>query len=467
MKIFMKRAAALALAASFIMSQAVTVTAASGDEGVVQIASKSADDYADINGNNILSKAKGEYVPMFNSATTLNTKYNQYWHDYVAAVAGASNADSNATAIKHMYDGQTYGDSAGSEIYTSFGGDIYKVVFGGDDGRSVTYTRSNGNIISHRYKYEKDVVATGNGISVNGFLFKTMDDIPDEYKYLFITHDTPGTTYHVEFRYAATEEEVLKLSEGRYKNWLASGISVNALSEVDDITIRKAIAQVVCDTLGETEETKKQREDLTGIWDYNFSNAEQGTSTLDNAKKFFKNTKDGSGIEYRDAFGDGHYDEVAKYKYFVYDATPDDPVKTGVYLRYYPGKGMSVSSYTISSGEGGSLIASLQSLGENDTSYTFRKTLAPGKVTIKKAKAKGKKINVSWGAVANADRYQIVVATDKKFKKITVDKTTAKTSISIKVKKKKTYFVKVRAYVEDALGENTCGAYSAVKKVKA
>lgn len=468
MKKSMKRITTVLLTASLVVAQSAAATAAARstvDEGRVRIASTSAGDFTDINGTNILNKIRGEYVPMFNSATTYNAKYSAYWHDYLAAVGGASKAAENETNIKHMYDGQTYGASAGSSYYTSFGGDIYKTVFGGDDGRSVTYTRSNGSTIFHKYKYEKDAVATG-ARNIDGFLFKSMDDMSDEYKYLFVTRDTPATTYHVEFRYAATEEDALKLSDGTCKNWMAAGISVNALNEADDITVRKAIAQIIMDTLPETDETKKQREDLTGVWDYNFTNAEQGVSSLDNARKFFKNLKNGTGKEFRDAFGSGKYDETTDYRFYVYDADPNDANKTGVYLKYAPGKGISISSYTIAPGDGGSMVVSFQTLGENDSSYTFRKTLAPGKVTIKKVKAKGKKISISWGAVSNADRYQIIVSQKKNLTKPVANKTTGKTSITIKVKKKKTYFVAVRGYVTDALGEITCGKYSAVKKVK-
>ena len=468
MKRLLRKAAASLLAASLMMSQVVTVSATSADVkgDIIRVASKTADDFNTLNGTNILEKAKGEYLPMFDSSTTFNTKYNTYWHDFAAAVGGASKADENQTNLKYMYGGQTYGANAGSQFYCGFGEDVVKVTIGGDEGRLFTYYRSNGTSISHRYKYDKDAIATGNGLSINGFLFKSMDDIPDNYKYLFITRDTPATTYHIEFRYASSEDDVLKLSDGPCKNWLASGISANALSESDDATIKKAIAKVIIDSLSDTSETKKQREDLTGVWDYNFTNAEQGVSSLDNAKKFFKNVKDGSGIEYRDAFGNGNYDEKTSYRFYVYDATPGDATKSGTYLRYIPGKGVVISTYTINSGDGGSLVASFQTVGENDSSYTFRKTLAPGKKTNKKVKAKGKKISVSWKAVANADRYQIVVSTGKSFSKLAAEKTTAKTKISIKVKKKQTYYIKVRGYVTDALGLITCGKYSKVKKIK-
>lgn len=97
------------------------------------------------------------------------------------------------------------------------------------------------------------------------------------------------------------------------------------------------------------------------------------------------------------------------------------------------------------------------------------KVTAPKKVTLSKAtNVKGKKVKVTWKKVSGAAGYQIVIATNKKFtsgkKTITVKsgKITSKT-IS-KLKKKKTYYVKVRAY-KTSKGNKVWGNYSNVKKV--
>lgn len=99
-----------------------------------------------------------------------------------------------------------------------------------------------------------------------------------------------------------------------------------------------------------------------------------------------------------------------------------------------------------------------------------KKVTAPKKVTVSKvSNVKGKKLKVKWKKVSGANGYQIVIATNKKFtsgkKTVTVKngKTTSKT-IS-KLKKKKTYYVKVRAY-KNANGQKVWGSYSSVKKVK-
>lgn len=88
------------------------------------------------------------------------------------------------------------------------------------------------------------------------------------------------------------------------------------------------------------------------------------------------------------------------------------------------------------------------------TNYSL--VAAPGKVTLGKVKAaKKKKVKVSWKKTANAAGYEVMVGK--------VKKTTTKTSITVKAKKKGKQAVKVRAY---SVGKKVYGAWSKTKKVK-
>ncbi len=94
------------------------------------------------------------------------------------------------------------------------------------------------------------------------------------------------------------------------------------------------------------------------------------------------------------------------------------------------------------------------------------KVTAPAKVTLKSVKnKKGKKVIVKWKKVNGADGYQIQYARKKTFKgKKSV--TASKTSYTIKkLKKKKTYYVRVRAYKKNGQ-KKEYGKWSAVKKVR-
>ncbi|MCI9596263.1 MAG: fibronectin type III domain-containing protein [Firmicutes bacterium] len=96
-------------------------------------------------------------------------------------------------------------------------------------------------------------------------------------------------------------------------------------------------------------------------------------------------------------------------------------------------------------------------------------TIKPKKAAGVALTAKRKAIAVSWDKDSKVSGYQILCATNSKFTKgkktVTVKnaKTTKKT-VS-KLKAKKTYYVKVRAY-KTVSGKKVYGAYSAVKKIK-
>ena len=75
------------------------------------------------------------------------------------------------------------------------------------------------------------------------------------------------------------------------------------------------------------------------------------------------------------------------------------------------------------------------------------------------------KVKVIWKKLTNVSGYQIQYVPNKKFKKAK-RKTVKSTSAMIKkLKKKKTYFVRVRAY-KLVDGKKVYGKWSAVKKVK-
>lgn len=73
---------------------------------------------------------------------------------------------------------------------------------------------------------------------------------------------------------------------------------------------------------------------------------------------------------------------------------------------------------------------------------------------------------VQINKIKNVNGYQIVYANNKNFKKASTVMT-IKTNFTIKkLKKKKTYYIKVRAYKKTASGKKTFGAYSKVMKIK-
>ena len=91
---------------------------------------------------------------------------------------------------------------------------------------------------------------------------------------------------------------------------------------------------------------------------------------------------------------------------------------------------------------------------------------APGKVQKLTAKnSKKKTVTVTWKKVSDATGYQIQYSANKAFKKV-VSKTTTKTKVIVKkLKKKKTYSFRVRAY-KTSDGKKVYGDWCKAKNVK-
>ncbi len=115
-------------------------------------------------------------------------------------------------------------------------------------------------------------------------------------------------------------------------------------------------------------------------------------------------------------------------------------------------------------------VRAVKKLYEASFNGAYSKTLNAktkiGKVSGVKLSSKGKKLTVKWSKAKGAADYQVYYSASKngKYTKLT---TTSKTSYtSKKLKKGKTYYVKVRARSKTSKGKYTSGAFSAVKSVK-
>ncbi|MDO4554859.1 MAG: fibronectin type III domain-containing protein, partial [Lachnospiraceae bacterium] len=123
-------------------------------------------------------------------------------------------------------------------------------------------------------------------------------------------------------------------------------------------------------------------------------------------------------------------------------------------------------------GIGKTVISVKTSTGTTKTTYVVK----PGKIaskSLKLAVKSSRKIKVSWtkraglGATASKAYYQIQYSTSKKFTSSTTKTMTVKGSVvsktTPKLKKNKTYYVRVRGYDRT---NKKAGSWSAVKKIK-
>lgn len=118
-----------------------------------------------------------------------------------------------------------------------------------------------------------------------------------------------------------------------------------------------------------------------------------------------------------------------------------------------------------SNGSTGSTTSTTPGTNANIQSSTPSNSILT-KIILKSVKAGGKgKIVVKWKKSTAAKGYQLQYSTSKKFKSKKT-KTTNKTSLTIKkLKKKKTYYIRVRAY-KTVNGKKSYGKWSSVKKIK-
>lgn len=108
----------------------------------------------------------------------------------------------------------------------------------------------------------------------------------------------------------------------------------------------------------------------------------------------------------------------------------------------------------------------IKGIGNYSGTKTVTFKIVPKKVTSLKATSKKKKTaTITWKKATGASGYQVVYSTKKK-SGYKVVKTTSKTSVTInKLKSKRTYYIKIRAY-KVISGKKVYGAYCSPKSIK-
>lgn len=89
-----------------------------------------------------------------------------------------------------------------------------------------------------------------------------------------------------------------------------------------------------------------------------------------------------------------------------------------------------------------------------------------GKSSIKKIKAGKGRLTLKWKKISKAAGYQIRIATNKKFTKGKKTYYSSRTSGYVRLKRKKTYYVRIRAYAYNENSNIVYGKYSSIKKKK-
>jgi len=171
-----------------------------------------------------------ELFPVLNSED-----YDDYWLEKVASMVGEENAEAYTEALKSACAGTIYGaeavaafsdlESAQFDCYFINGVDEITV-----SDNNISGTLNGETVFSHTYSYQE-----GNAMSgiMDVRVYKADDENAGKFTYFLFCPDTPGTTYHIEFRYGSDLDALLELMDGDYAFWIAAGIPIN--SEPDDV----------------------------------------------------------------------------------------------------------------------------------------------------------------------------------------------------------------------------------------
>ena len=166
----------------------------------------------------LLEAVRGTYVPLF--PMIVKEEYHQKWYDPCAAVLGEETAPAMVEALQSACNGTLYGQDAidafgdgsnGAQFDCLFISGVSTITF---NGNVISGADENGKpVFSHEYAWAGKLSLAG---MMEGVLFETADEDAGEFKYFYLMPDTPATTYHLEFRYGSSVEDLAKYNEGPY-----------------------------------------------------------------------------------------------------------------------------------------------------------------------------------------------------------------------------------------------------------
>ena len=188
----------------------------------------------------------GTFVELFTENGFCASKYDDYWVECCAKYTGNSySGKATYEMLKTSCTGTIYGAEAqekygdgtngfpnGYQFNCGFIGGVSKFVI---DGKKITGLDANSQtVFSHEY--------TQTGEKDGCYYLKSDDGNEDQFKYFFFMGDTPGTTYHLEFRYGNDSASFPEFFKGQYAYWLAA-----AMLENETEANRKACIKLFCD----------------------------------------------------------------------------------------------------------------------------------------------------------------------------------------------------------------------------
>lgn len=206
----------------------------------------------------LLAQLQGSYVELFPEMCL--EKYMPVWSEVLLPYcSSAEELGQYYQMFTVRFMGTQYGDEAAETFADDPESAVFNCFFLHDiarftiEGNTISGTAADGGErFRHSYHYVQDLPVTYFGMELPAALhvYESDDAQADEFRYFAFSDDTPGETYHLEFRYGAALENLGNYTEGDYAYWLASAIA----ADYDDETMSDCIRLFVTENLGEAEE---------------------------------------------------------------------------------------------------------------------------------------------------------------------------------------------------------------------
>lgn len=195
-----------------------------------------------------LTQITGTYVELFPEMA--REEYRDDWITAVTPLVGEENAEAAVDMMLGMCTAEIYGNEA-TALYAQnpesmrfncfFLGGVKQFVV---EGNTISGTDAQGNeVFSHAYiPMDAD--------RESDFLFYQSEDADaGQFTYFAFSPDTMATTWHLEFRYSESLEDLYSWYEGNYAYWNAAGIA----ADYTDAEMCSAIELFATENLAEAE----------------------------------------------------------------------------------------------------------------------------------------------------------------------------------------------------------------------
>lgn len=205
-----------------------------------------------------LASLEGSYVELF--PVMADEANDGIWQEAIGAYTDDEDTyNMYYSMFTDMFMSDLYGEEAveaygdGSEGYAFncfFQYDVTEFTF---EGNTISGADADGNeLFSHSYHYVEDIPVSyyGQDLGTSLHLYESDDADSGDFTYFAFTDDVPAETYHLEFRYGASAEDMGSYTEGAYAYWLASAIS----ADYDEGLCDDVITLFVDENLGEEAE---------------------------------------------------------------------------------------------------------------------------------------------------------------------------------------------------------------------